>query len=74
MVRKEEIPNFKHHHCAHSIGLELYDLPVVTPENKALVEEDMVLVIETPYSEIGKGGFMVEDIVCQRMVPNTSRN
>ena len=62
-VRREGIPHFKRHHCGHSIGLEVYDPPVITAASQSVVEEGMILVIETPYYEMGAGGFMVEDTV-----------
>jgi Xaa-Pro dipeptidase len=62
-VKKHGIPHFKRHHCGHSIGLDLYDPPIITAVSQSIVQEGMVLVIETPYYEMGAGGFMVEDIV-----------
>ncbi|MCL5069005.1 MAG: Xaa-Pro peptidase family protein, partial [Thaumarchaeota archaeon] len=60
-VRKSGLPKFQRNHCGHGIGLELYEHPLITPTSNDLIEEGCVLNIETPYYEIGNGGYMVED-------------
>lgn len=60
-VRKTGIPHYKRHHCGHGIGIECYDMPLVGPADHTLLEEGVVLNIETPYYEIGFGGLQVEE-------------
>ncbi len=62
-ARNAGMPNFKRNHCGHGIGLELYETPLIIPSNESLIEQGNVVNIETPYYEIGTGGFMVEDTV-----------
>lgn len=64
--RESGIPNFKRNHVGHGIGIETYDLPVLTPENDTVIEEGMVFCVETPYNEVGYGGFQVEDTMVIR--------
>lgn len=59
---KKGIPHFERHHVGHGIGLELYDPPSLA-ENEAVLEENMVLCVETPYYEIGFAGVQIEDAV-----------
>lgn len=67
-VRSEGIPHYKRHHCGHGIGLEVYDPPLIGPNDQTVLEEGMVLCVETPYYEIGWGGLLVEDtlVITQR--------
>jgi len=62
-VRQNGIPQFKRHHCGHGIGIEGYDLPLVSPSSNDILEKGMVLCIEPPYYELGWGGIQVEDTV-----------
>lgn len=62
-VRKNGIPHYKRQHVGHGIGLEPYELPVLSPDNEEVIEENMVLCIETPYYEYGVGAIHVEDLV-----------
>jgi Xaa-Pro dipeptidase len=61
-VIREAIPHYKRHAIGHGIGLG-FDRPVVAPNDETVLEEGMVLCIETPYREIGFGGMMLEDTV-----------
>ncbi|MEM1938119.1 MAG: M24 family metallopeptidase, partial [Candidatus Caldarchaeum sp.] len=60
-TRINGLTHYRRHHCGHGIGLELYDVPVIRPEDQTVVEEGMVLNIETPYYELGLGGIIIED-------------
>ncbi len=62
-VKSEGIPHYKRHHCGHGIGLEVYDAPLIGPNDQTVLEEGMVFCLETPYYEIGWGGLLVEDTV-----------
>ena len=62
-ARESGMPAFKRHHCGHGIGLELYEPPLIVPSNDMPLQAGAVVNIETPYYEIGTGGFMVEDTV-----------
>jgi len=60
-VRKAGIPHYERNHVGHGIGIECYDLPNITPLSDDILEEGMVLNVETPYYELGFGGIQVED-------------
>jgi Xaa-Pro aminopeptidase len=54
---------YRRHHCGHGIGLAVYEPPIVSPGEDAVVVPGMVLCLETPFYELGWGGMMVEDTV-----------
>ncbi|MDR1824574.1 MAG: Xaa-Pro peptidase family protein [Bifidobacteriaceae bacterium] len=57
------IPSYKRQHVGHGIGVEYYDLPVLTPSSETVLEADMVFEVETPYYRLGVGGAFIEDTV-----------
>jgi Xaa-Pro dipeptidase len=65
-VRREGIPHYRRSHVGHGIGLDGYDLPDLTPSSTDVLEEGMVLCVETPYYELGWTGLQVEDMVVVR--------
>lgn len=60
-VREKGIPHYKRGHVGHGIGIECYDIPVLNPASDHILEEGMVVNVETPYYELGFGGLQVED-------------
>jgi len=62
-VRREGLPHYKRNHVGHGIGLDGYDAPDFSPGSKEVLEENMVICLETPYYELGFGGLQVEDMV-----------
>lgn len=62
-VRDAGISNYDRNHVGHGIGIECYDIPHITPFSSDILEEGMVLNIETPYYEMGFGGVQVEDTI-----------
>lgn len=62
-VRKEGIPHFARSHVGHGIGVDGYDPPNISENSTDVLEEDMVVCIETPYYELGFAGLQVEDMV-----------
>lgn len=62
-VRREGLPHYRRSHVGHGIGLDGYDPPTLTPESTEVLEEGMVLCVETPYYELGFAGLQVEDTV-----------
>ncbi|SEG46923.1 Xaa-Pro peptidase family protein [Paenibacillus sp. UNC499MF] len=54
---------YRRHHVGHGIGLEPYELPILAPGSEDVIEEGMVLSIETPYYEFDLGALHVEDPV-----------
>ncbi|SPL64744.1 M24 family metallopeptidase [Ochrobactrum soli] len=65
-VRKEGIPHYQRSHVGHGIGLDGYDLPLLSAGSGDILEEGMVLCIETPYYELGHVGLQVEDMLVVR--------
>ena len=62
-VRDAGLPQFDRTHVGHGIGLDAYDPPSLSAGSDAVLEENMVLCVETPYYELGFGGLQVEDMV-----------
>ncbi len=62
-VRENGIPHYKRGHVGHGIGIECYDIPSLSPVSDHVLEEGMVLNIETPYYELGFGGVQIEDTI-----------
>ncbi len=62
-VRREGLAHYRRNHVGHGIGLDGYDAPNLTPGSTEVLEEGMVLSVETPYYEIGFCGLQVEDMV-----------
>ena len=65
-VRREGIPHYNRSHVGHGIGLDGYDLPDLTAASQDIIEEGMVMCVETPYYELGWTGLQVEDMVVVR--------
>ena len=61
--RDAGIPDYNRHHIGHGIGLEMYDIPTLSPGDATPIEEGMVFEVETPYYELGYGGLQPEDTV-----------
>ena len=62
-VQREGIPHFKRSHVGHGIGVDGYDPPNIAESSADVLEENMVVCIETPYYELGFAGLQVEDMV-----------
>ena len=60
---KKTITEYKRHHVGHGIGIEVYDYPVLVPHDDTVLKENMVFCVETPYYELGYGGWQIEDEV-----------
>jgi Xaa-Pro dipeptidase len=60
-VRRAGIPHYQRTHVGHGIGIECYDPPFLNPASPHILEEGMVLNVETPYYELGFGGVQIED-------------
>ena len=65
-VRREGIPHYTRSHVGHGIGIDGYDLPDLTSASKDIIEEGMVMCVETPYYELGWAGLQVEDMIVVR--------
>ncbi|MFT4160835.1 M24 family metallopeptidase [Shinella sp.] len=65
-VRREGIPHYQRNHVGHGIGLDGYDLPLLSAGSTDILEAGMVLCIETPYYELGRVGLQVEDMLVVR--------
>jgi Xaa-Pro dipeptidase len=62
-VRREGIPHFRRSHVGHGIGVDGYDPPNISETTSEVLEENMILCIETPYYELGFAGLQVEDML-----------
>lgn len=65
-TRRSGIPHYSRSHVGHGIGLDGYDMPDLAPGNPQLIEEGMVMCVETPYYEFGWCGLQVENTVVVR--------
>lgn len=61
-VREAGLEGYRRNHVGHGIGLDGYDAPLISPGSQDILEEGMVLCIETPYYLIGSYGLQVEDM------------
>ncbi|MDQ1496138.1 MAG: Xaa-Pro dipeptidase, partial [Actinomycetota bacterium] len=62
-VQDAGIPTYRRQHVGHGIGVEYYDLPVLTPNADVALEANMTFEVETPYYRLGVGGSFIEDTV-----------
>lgn len=62
-VTQNGMTHYKRNHVGHGIGLEPYEMPVLSKNNDQIIEENMVLCVETPYYEYGVGALHVEDLI-----------
>ncbi|OQY06137.1 MAG: hypothetical protein B6I22_06090 [Desulfobacteraceae bacterium 4572_123] len=62
-VRDAGLPHYRRHHVGHGIGIEPYEPPFLTETSQEILEEGMVVNVETPYYEMGLGGIQLEDTV-----------
>ncbi|MCK5486392.1 MAG: aminopeptidase P family protein [Desulfobacterales bacterium] len=62
-VRDAGIPHYRRHHVGHGIGIEPYEPPFLTATSEDILEEGMVVNVETPYYEMGLGGVQLEDTI-----------
>ncbi len=60
-TRKAGHPDYRRHHVGHGIGAEVYEPPILGPDNQDTIEAGSVINIETPYYEFGLGALHVED-------------
>ncbi|RYC46878.1 M24 family metallopeptidase [Pectobacterium zantedeschiae] len=61
VVHRSGFPEYRRHHVGHAIGLEPYELPILNPSDENIIQEGMVLSVETPYYEFGMGALHIED-------------
>ena len=60
-TRKAGHPAYRRHHVGHNIGLEVYESPILAPNNQDVLETGCVVNIETPYYEFGLGALHVDN-------------
>lgn len=60
-TRRNGLPHYNYHRAGHGIGLENSDFPSIAADDETQLQKDMVLCVETPYLELGLGGFQAED-------------
>ncbi len=60
-VRKSGIADYDRHHVGHSIGLEMYEPPILTRDSAEQLEAGMVVNVEFPFYELGYVGLQIED-------------
>ena len=62
-VRNNLDPNYYRGNVGHGVGVELYDRPILGPDDNTPLQEGMTLSYEVPYHIAGLGGFNIEDSV-----------
>jgi Xaa-Pro dipeptidase len=62
-VRREGISHYNRSHVGHGIGIEGYDPPNLAADSADVLQENMVICVETPYYELGFAGLQVEDMI-----------
>jgi Xaa-Pro aminopeptidase len=63
IVRASGIPDYRRTNVGHGIGIQVHELPDLTPNEVGVLESNMVINVETPYYSFGVGGFPGEDTV-----------
>ncbi|GKW04194.1 aminopeptidase P family protein [Pectobacterium odoriferum] len=61
VVHRSGFSEYRRHHVGHAIGLEPYEFPILSPSDENIIQEGMVLSVETPYYEFGMGALHIED-------------
>ena len=62
-IFKKGFGKFFGHSLGHGVGLEVHELPVISPKSKDLLEEGNVITIEPGIYISGKFGIRLEDMV-----------
>jgi Xaa-Pro aminopeptidase len=62
-VRRNGIDPYPRQHCGHGIGADVYEPPIIRPDEEGVMKEGMTFCLETPFYELGWAGMMVEDTV-----------
>ena len=63
-IRNSGIPAYDRPVCGHGIGIECYNpLLSISPKSNIPLEEGMTLNLETPYYELGLGGYNLENTI-----------
>jgi Xaa-Pro aminopeptidase len=64
-ITKNGYPRFRRGHYGHSLGIDTFheEPPYVSEDSRTLLEEGMVLAIETPAYTTDAGAIMIEDLV-----------
>ncbi len=62
-VRRNGIPHYERSHVGHGIGIDGYDPPNIAADSGDVLQENMVVCVETPYYELGFAGLQVEDMI-----------
>ncbi len=52
---------YRRHHLGHTIGLSIYEQPLITPHDERELQIGMTFCLETPYYERNWGGVIVEE-------------
>lgn len=65
-VRDAGVPDYQRHHVGHGVGLEVYDVPLLGPNDHTVLEAGMTFEVETPFYEMGLAGLQPEDTVVLR--------
>lgn len=65
-VRQAGVPDYQRHHVGHGVGLEVYDVPLLGPNDHTVLETGMTFEVETPFYEMGLAGLQPEDTVVLR--------
>jgi len=60
-VRAAGFATYERPHVGHGIGLQLYDVPTLSPADHTVLEAGMVINVEIPYYELGFGSMQIED-------------
>lgn len=66
VVRVEGLSHYRRDHVGHGIGLDGYDAPSLSARSTEVIEEGMVLCVETPCYEVRRWGLQVEDMIVVR--------
>ena len=60
-VARQFIPSFRMEHVGHGLGVEHHENPPLVESSDAVLEESMVINVETVFLDASLGGFSIED-------------
>ncbi len=62
-TRSSGLLTYQRQHIGHSLGIQVVEPPLISPDFDTELQENMIIAIESPYYEIGFGSFNPEDTV-----------
>jgi len=62
-VRRNGLSEIQRKHIGHGVGIDMYELPSISPNDSHILESGMVFELEVLFYELGFGALQVEDTI-----------